>query len=69
MAQHILDYFGVDVLRARKGSAGVPKIVEADGVSETRLLEERGLNERHPHRSTTFYGPVSSQDSAGLMPR
>ena len=41
MAQHLLDYFRVDVLGAKKGRTGVPKIVEADGVGETRLLEQR----------------------------
>ena len=41
VAEHLLDYLGIDVLGAKKGCAGVPKIVEADGVGETRLLEQR----------------------------
>jgi hypothetical protein len=41
VSEHLLDYLGIDVLGAKKGCAGVPKIVEADGVGETRLLEQR----------------------------
>ena len=40
MAQHLLGYFGIDVLGAKKGRTGVLKIVEADGVGETRSLED-----------------------------
>ena len=41
VTQRLLDYFGVNFPRAQKGSAGVPKIVEVDGVGEPRLLEQR----------------------------
>jgi len=40
VAQHLLDYFRVNVLGAKKGRTGEPKIGEADGVGETRSLED-----------------------------
>ena len=40
-AQHFPIHLGVDVLGLQQGRAGVPKVVEAGGVSEPRLFEKR----------------------------
>ena len=35
-----MNHLRVNALGAEKGRAGMPKVVKADGVGETRLLEE-----------------------------
>ena len=41
VAQHLLNHLGVGILGSQQGHAGVSKVVEAGGVGEPRLFENR----------------------------